>query len=112
MNFWNAPNRPRNWLTCLIALSMTFCAVVRFSLSSDAEPPLEGPDGEVERGATGGLGTQSHESGSQPGVKLDEDAGLQGMVDAANELDLTLELSLRLRVSSLSGWAPVEEKYL
>ena len=27
VNFWNAPSRPRSWLTCLMALSMTFWAV-------------------------------------------------------------------------------------
>ena len=27
MNFWNAPSRPRSWLTCLMALSTIFWAV-------------------------------------------------------------------------------------
>src|SRR3954462_7999855 len=41
VNFWNAPSRPRSWLTCLIALSTIFCAVTRLSLVSEFVPPLD-----------------------------------------------------------------------
>jgi len=30
--FWNAPNRPRNWLTCFTARSTIFCALTRLPL--------------------------------------------------------------------------------
>src|SRR5258706_1359510 len=40
ISFWNAPSRPRNVETCLIALSMMRWAVVRFPLARELAPPL------------------------------------------------------------------------
>src|SRR4051794_24871743 len=40
ISFWNAPSLPRKVETCLIALSMMRCAVVRFPLLSELVPPL------------------------------------------------------------------------
>ena len=40
VNVWNAPSRPRSVLTCEIALSRMFCAVVRLLLERLLAPPL------------------------------------------------------------------------